>query len=455
MTEADAKAHDDIYVVEKIVNHHKKRDQTGLRYLIRWKGYSSDNNTWEDEEDILDPELVSDYWKTRGGEQERIMQSTFGRKGSPINRIIKHRKKYGFPGFKYLVRWKGYPSKEDTWEDETIIDTMSIDHYWKTRDGKKQNNSKPTLNNRSHPTKRKMDNDETPNYQSSRRKNKSDEPLLMLDTAMKNTGKNKRHHMVLEQNPTGKRISTSSSAVSKPSSTAILRRPPTKKELASITSDLTSFDFDALILSPPPPLITQQQQQSPPSSISQQQQQSPPPSIIQQQQQPLPPLSPSPSTSHPQQVPSISISDSAQHNTHINASSSSSSSHQTPEPEAVVPPTRHSMESSAIISQQYDTIHHHASSLSSHTQSIPRSNQTTQLDPSKEQEIIFDLDFRCELSYDWENEIKHIETVVKEGNSLYAIVRWNDDVLAMYPTQLIHRRCHMKLIQFYEKILEV
>ena len=48
---------DEEYVVEKIVD---KRTRNGRQeYLLKWKGYSSAENTWEPKENVTDcPELL-------------------------------------------------------------------------------------------------------------------------------------------------------------------------------------------------------------------------------------------------------------------------------------------------------------------------------------------------------------------------------------------------------------
>ncbi|KXN85281.1 Chromodomain Y-like protein 2, partial [Leucoagaricus sp. SymC.cos] len=48
------------YEVEKIIKH--KRTPQGMKYLIRWKGYSPSDDTWKWEDDLeYSEELLREY----------------------------------------------------------------------------------------------------------------------------------------------------------------------------------------------------------------------------------------------------------------------------------------------------------------------------------------------------------------------------------------------------------
>jgi hypothetical protein len=49
------------YVVESIVDHRGSANKR--QYLVKWKGYSSDENTWEPASVFDSPVMISDYWK--------------------------------------------------------------------------------------------------------------------------------------------------------------------------------------------------------------------------------------------------------------------------------------------------------------------------------------------------------------------------------------------------------
>lgn len=57
--ETDRSAHENDYEVEKILDH--KTVQTHRQYLIRWKGYDSDDDTWEKASDLKCPKLLNGY----------------------------------------------------------------------------------------------------------------------------------------------------------------------------------------------------------------------------------------------------------------------------------------------------------------------------------------------------------------------------------------------------------
>ena len=55
---------DDLYEVEAIIAHRGKAGQR--EYLVRWKGYTPEDDTWQLPEDFTDPDFIQQYWKRRG-----------------------------------------------------------------------------------------------------------------------------------------------------------------------------------------------------------------------------------------------------------------------------------------------------------------------------------------------------------------------------------------------------
>ena len=52
-----------IYTVEYIVDHNGQRGRS-CRYLIKWLGYPSAQNTWEPESNVLDTLVLDEYWRS-------------------------------------------------------------------------------------------------------------------------------------------------------------------------------------------------------------------------------------------------------------------------------------------------------------------------------------------------------------------------------------------------------
>lgn len=52
-------ASENVYEVERLINHKKKKN--GMHYLVRWKNYTSKDDTWEHESDLMCPEILESY----------------------------------------------------------------------------------------------------------------------------------------------------------------------------------------------------------------------------------------------------------------------------------------------------------------------------------------------------------------------------------------------------------
>ncbi|CAG8646065.1 15847_t:CDS:2 [Funneliformis mosseae] len=73
------------YVVEKVLNH-RFNGKGKLQYLLKWEGWSSEYNTWEDQENVFADKLIGQYWE---GKASRRNTSLFRKEkfGSPLKRI--------------------------------------------------------------------------------------------------------------------------------------------------------------------------------------------------------------------------------------------------------------------------------------------------------------------------------------------------------------------------------
>ncbi|XP_028175998.1 chromobox protein homolog 1-like [Ostrinia nubilalis] len=141
------------YEVEKIIDSKKIKGK--LHYLIRWKGYSADSDTWEPENTLSCPDLINKFNDEK--ENSKTKESKPGKKNNKrkaaaiketkkvakrskndwdsksadenaeyeVDRILEvHHKKNGKRDF--LIHWKGWSSKFDSWEPESNLNCPEL-----------------------------------------------------------------------------------------------------------------------------------------------------------------------------------------------------------------------------------------------------------------------------------------------------------------------------------------
>ena len=53
---------DAVFTVDRILDHRDGSGKILKEFLIRWEGYGPEHDSWEPEANLLDPQLVQDYW---------------------------------------------------------------------------------------------------------------------------------------------------------------------------------------------------------------------------------------------------------------------------------------------------------------------------------------------------------------------------------------------------------
>ncbi|XP_056642274.1 chromobox protein homolog 5-like isoform X1 [Diorhabda sublineata] len=125
---------DSQYEVEKIIEEKIIR---GIRhYLIRWKGYEEESDTWEPEDTLNCPDIIADFKenkkKTKGKKDKHSKKVTKGESADwdenedfEVERILEvHHRRDGKREF--LVSWKGYSAKDNSWEPEENMNCKDL-----------------------------------------------------------------------------------------------------------------------------------------------------------------------------------------------------------------------------------------------------------------------------------------------------------------------------------------
>ncbi|KAF4458660.1 carbonic anhydrase 2 [Fusarium albosuccineum] len=107
-------ADENVWEVDKLLAKWKQGRQ--ILYLVRWKGFSDDDNSWERRRDIS-THLVNDFdarFLDNGGNHEGI-------------ELLDQRLRRGH--VEYLVKWKGRPGCENSWEKASTISRFRIQEF--------------------------------------------------------------------------------------------------------------------------------------------------------------------------------------------------------------------------------------------------------------------------------------------------------------------------------------
>lgn len=134
---SDDNVEEEVYYVEKIVNHRYTTDQ-GLQFFVQWHGYGEEDNTWIPEEDMNEGEIKKTYmetipdYKAEAEKAEKAEDKKEAEDGEAadasanddddeyfVESIINHQTEKG--KLQYWVKWVGYPDSDNSWVDDADL----------------------------------------------------------------------------------------------------------------------------------------------------------------------------------------------------------------------------------------------------------------------------------------------------------------------------------------------
>ncbi|XP_004536439.1 ABC transporter F family member 4 isoform X2 [Ceratitis capitata] len=127
---------EEVYEVKDIVG--QKVEHGVTYYLIRWKGYTKEDDTWEPEDTLSCPDIIEKFKNKQSTSKTNKKSGAATKKGRPakgdlaadpnkeweVDKIIDYAEEKNQRVFR--IRWKGFGPKADTWEPEENLSCDEI-----------------------------------------------------------------------------------------------------------------------------------------------------------------------------------------------------------------------------------------------------------------------------------------------------------------------------------------
>ena len=130
---------DEIYVADRILDHRVDKKTRTLRFLVRWKGYGKEGDSWEPRSNILDRMLIREYAADpdngfsfdKEDEEEDEEENADDGGELEVEKILAVRTVKG--KYQYQVLWA---DSDQTWEDcekFPLADWPQVSDFWRER----------------------------------------------------------------------------------------------------------------------------------------------------------------------------------------------------------------------------------------------------------------------------------------------------------------------------------
>jgi len=149
----ESDADEEEFVAEKVVDKRTLR-KGKVEYLIKWKDYGDDDNTWEPADQKLIQEAVKNYEKkdknNSDDDEEFVVEKI-------VDKRVNKRGKT-----EYLCKWKGYPESDNSWEAVETLDCKDLIKKYENKvdDTSKDKKSSTEKSEKKKGSKDKKDDDE-------------------------------------------------------------------------------------------------------------------------------------------------------------------------------------------------------------------------------------------------------------------------------------------------------
>merc|ERR1712150_17825 len=148
--ESGSEEEEEEFEVEAIIDSRIRRGKT--QYLVKWKDWKDEDNTWESEDNINSKDLIEEYNKNKEeketGKETAVATDNLNSKNEnpeesddeeeeeyEVEAILDKRSRRG--KIQYLVKWKGWPDEDNSWELQSNITCEDLINVFNAH--KKQN----------------------------------------------------------------------------------------------------------------------------------------------------------------------------------------------------------------------------------------------------------------------------------------------------------------------------